>query len=131
MNELYDKMLKDLDALDKILDEEWECLIHLKHEDLLRLITRKRSIHAEIAASLSRIASQVQVEHLTLRESIKGRAREVQSKGTRNERLAQMSIRIVDSLRGLILRHNPASGRYDRTGQTVRPSVTSGFSESV
>jgi len=131
MNEHYGKMLQDLDALEKILDEEWECLIHLRHEDLLRLITRKRSIHAEIAANLARIASQVDLEHLEARLSIKERAQEVRGKGARNERLAQMSIRIVDSLRGVILRSHPSAGRYDRTGQAVRPSETSGFRESV
>ncbi len=125
-----EELVANLQYLASMLDEEHGCLLTLRYQDLLRVVTRKRSISSEIAHNIAAITSDG-TQGIDGLEELKELALQVRSRSQRNHRLAMASVDVVDGLRGILLRGHPASGNYDNRGSSTRPCEPSTHRRSV
>lgn len=117
-----------LDRLSELLDDEHECIVQMRYEELLNVLGKKKQIQASLAQVIDSMKHDEKME--TSRNTV-GLARQVEDKSKRNERLVRSSLRMVDEVLHLFYSHQPNAGQYDNKGLACVPCGNSTWHDSA
>ncbi len=117
-----------LDRLSELLDDEHQCIVEMRYDELLHVVTIKKQVQAMLAGILGRLEKPADLKNS---KNTKKLAVLVEHKSRRNERLVRTSLKMVGEVLHLLYSHQPGAGQYDSNGLALAPAGNSTWHDSV